>query len=295
MLYKSLIDFSSPYDNEIVITGIVRNVAGTFLEDYLRLTMAFKNFRSVKWFLVESDSEDNTLNVLKSTSDLNSNFSWCTLGKLEKQMRSRAERLAIARNRYVVELQKDDYISANIIVVADFNGLSNLINEEAILSCWKLHNWSACTANQSGRYYDIWALRHPLWSPNDCWKQYEFFNQYSKFPELTLFSAVHSRMIKIPSDSDWIEVESAFGGLAVYDASVFKYAKYSGHDSKGEETCEHVKFNQLINKEGGKIFINPRMINTKYTDHSINSSFYSVLARIIKYPIKKLKQIKSQI
>jgi hypothetical protein len=259
----------------------------------LRFTKAFKNFRSVKWFLVESDSEDNTLNVLKSISDLNSNFSWCTLGEIEKQRLARAERLCIARNRYVVELQKDDYKSANVIVVADFNRLSNLINEEAILSCWKLHNWSACTANQSGRYYDIWALRHPLWSPNDCWKQYEFLRQYSKFPELTLFSAVNSRMIKIPSDSDWIEVESAFGGLAVYDASVFKYARYSGNNSKGEETCEHVEFNQLINKEGGKIFINPQMINTKYTDHSINSSFYSVFARIIKYPIKKLKQVKS--
>jgi len=41
---------------------------------------------------------------------------------------------------------------------------------------------------------------------------------------MTLFSAVNSRMIKISSDSEWIEVKSAFGGLAVYDESVFKFA-----------------------------------------------------------------------
>ena len=54
--------------------------------------------------------------------------------------------------------------------------------------------------------------------------QCEFFRQHSKFPKMTLFSAVNSRMIKISSDSEWIEVKSAFGGLAVYDESVFKFA-----------------------------------------------------------------------
>jgi len=290
---KKLIDFNESFNNEIVITGIVRNIASTFSEDYSRLNKAFKNFKSVKWFLVESDSNDNTLDILQSTSNLNNHFSWCTLGDLEKLKLPRAQRLSLARNRYVSELQKENYKSASIIVVADFNGLSNLINEQAILSCWETDNWSACTANQSGPYYDIWALRHPLWSPNDCWRQYEFLRQYSKFPEVALFSAVNSRMIKIPANSAWIEVQSAFGGLAIYDSSVFKYARYSGTDSNGEETCEHVEFSRQIVNKGGKIFINPRMINTKYTDHSINSGMYSSLARIIKYPKKKLKQVKS--
>lgn len=289
------IDFANAFNNEIVITGIVRNISKTFSQDYTRLNKAFGNFKRIKWFLVESDSEDDTLNILKSTSELNYNFSWCSLGDLERLKLPRAERLSIARNRYVEELQKVDYSGAHIIVVADFNGLSSLVDEKAILSCWKELNWSACTANQSGRYYDVWALRHALWSPNDCWKQYKFFRQYTKIPELTLFSAVNSRMIKIPVDSPWIEVQSAFGGLAIYDATVFKYARYSGIDLDGEETCEHVEFNRLIIDRGGKIYINPSMINTEYTDHSINSGLYSAFARVFKYPKKKLKQIKSQI
>ena len=75
MINKILIDFNNPFNNEIVIIGIVRNIANTFLEDYSWFSKALKNFRSVNWFLLESDSEDNTLNILKSTSDLNSNFS----------------------------------------------------------------------------------------------------------------------------------------------------------------------------------------------------------------------------
>ena len=37
-------------------------------------------------------------------------------------------------------------------------------------SCWQYQNWDVFTANTSDIYYDIWALRHNNWSPNDCWQ-----------------------------------------------------------------------------------------------------------------------------
>lgn len=292
MIFKHSINFKNPFDNEIVITGIVRDVAKTLREDYIRLNRAFKNFKSVKWFLVESDSKDDSLQVLRTISSIDFNFSWQTLGILENDMISRAKRLAVARNYYVDKLQKQEFSSANAIVVADFNGLSNLISEKAILSCWEKTNWGAATANQLGPYYDIWALRHPLWSPNDCWKVYEFFRKYSKFPEYALFSSVNSKMIKIPPGSDWIEVQSAFGGFAIYDANFFRQSKYSSQDLNGIETCEHVSFNQRLIELGAKIFINPNLINTRYTDHSSNTRFYKSLGRIIRYSTKLVMKIK---
>lgn len=295
MTLHSKIDFNGPEFNDVVVAGIVRNISSTFEEDFSRFTRALSAFRSVKWFLVESDSEDDSMKILENIAKSNSNFDWCSLGKLDYTDVSRAERLALVRNRYVEELRNKKYKKSNIVIVADFNGLSNLITSDAVSSCWTKNAWTACTANQSGRYYDIWALRHKFWSPNDCWKQYGFISQYSRIPELTLYSAVNSRMIHIPVDAQWVDVDSAFGGFAIYDAAVFSFAEYSGVNVEGEETCEHVHFNNLIKEQGGKIYINPMLINTKSTDHSINASFIRSMFRILNYPIKLLKKIVSQI
>ena len=289
---KKSINFASPYRNNVLITGIVRNIASTFEEDYSRMSRAFSGFASVKWFLVESDSTDASISKLQSFSEKNSNFDWCSLGKLDRPDLTRTERLAIARNRYVREIKKKKYSEVSIVAVADFNSLSNLINGDAILSCWNQQGWSGCTANQDGPYYDIWALRHPLWSPSDCWKQLEFLKRYSRFPEAALYVAVNSKMITIPQTDSWIEVESAFGGLALYDSEVFKFGNYSGLDESGNEICEHVHFNQIIRRNGGGIYINPRLVNTTKTDHSSRASFTQSLYRIVKYPKKLLKKVK---
>ena len=291
MVRNALINFDSPYDNKVLITGIVRNIASTFDKDFLRLSRAFSNFASVKWFLVESDSTDESIAKLKAYSERHPNFEWCSLGNLDKSDLLRTERLAIARNRYVKEVKKKKYSDVSIVAVADFNALSNLINEKAILSCWNRQGWTGCTANQDGRYYDIWALRHPLWSPSDCWKQLEFLKKYSRFPEAALYVAVNSKMIIIPQTEDWIEVDSAFGGLALYDSNVFKSARYSGLDEIGNETCEHVHFNRIIRQNGGSIFINPRMINTTKTDHSSRAHLLHSVYRIAQYPKKILKKV----
>jgi glycosyltransferase involved in cell wall biosynthesis len=292
MVRKKSINFASPYRNNVLITGIVRNIASTFEEDYSRMSRAFSGFASVKWFLVESDSTDASISKLQSFSEKNPNFDWCSLGKLDRPDLTRTERLAIARNRYVREIKGKKYSEVSIVAVADFNSLSNLINKDAILSCWNQQGWSGCTANQDGPYYDIWALRHPLWSPSDCWKQLEFLKRYSRFPEAALYVAVNSKMIRIPQTDTWIEVESAFGGLALYDSEVFKFANYSGLDESGNETCEHVHFNRIIGRNGGAIYINPRLVNTTKTDHSSRSSFIQSLYRIVKYPKKLLNKVK---
>jgi len=291
MARNTFIDFDRPYENEILITGIVRNIARTFDKDFLRLSRAFSNFASVKWFLVESDSTDESIGKLKTYSEKHPNFEWCSLGNLDKSDLLRTERLAIARNRYVTEVKKKKYSDVSIVAVADFNALSNLIDEKAILSCWDRQGWTGCTANQDGRYYDIWALRHPLWSPSDCWKQLEFLKKYSRFPEAALYVAVNSKMIKIPQTENWIEVDSAFGGLALYDSKVFKFASYSGLDEIGNETCEHVQFNRTIRQNHGLIFINPRMINTKKTDHSSRATVLHSFYRMMQYPKKLLKKV----
>jgi len=78
-------------------------------------------------------------------------------------------------------------------------------------------------------------------------------------------------MISIPWDSDWIEVDSAFGGLALYRASCLRGCFYS---SEGREVCEHVVLHRKIKDNGGKIFINPGLTNTSLNFYNANSMVY---------------------
>ena len=155
---------------------------------------------------------------------------------------------------------------------------------ESVISSWSRTDWDVVTANQSSRYYDIWALRHPLWSPNDCWEQHEFLKKYIKTPEVVNSYSLRSRMIKIPKDSDWIAVDSAFGGFAIYRSSLLlNDVNYEGTNDVGNIICEHVPFNRKIKELGARIFINTNLINAHYVDHSRRMSMFFTFLRVLQY------------
>lgn len=78
-------------------------------------------------------------------------------------------------------------------------------------------------------------------------------------------------MIVIPMDVEWIEVSSAFGGLAIYKRETLldSNSKYVGLNSEGVEIVDHASLHLGIVQNGYKIFINPKLINTDFTEHSI--------------------------
>lgn len=260
-----------PCDSSVLITGATRNCAAHLKKDVERLKNSFSDFKALHWLLIESDSDDETVSVLAELKSENDCFEYRSLGPLRTQMPLRTQRLAYCRNLYLDAIRQD-YANTNIqyIIIADFDGVNNLLTREAIRSCWDRNDWDVCTANQIGLYYDIWALRHPIWSPNDCWEQYRFLMQYRGDLDADdiRFAAVYSRMLAIPQTSEWIEVDSAFGGLAIYKRDILDGSSYCGINSLGEEICEHVTFHYGLRKQGRRIFINPRLINSGLSEHA---------------------------
>jgi len=235
----------------------------------LKLSAALKKFSALQWLIIESDSQDKTIEKLKKIEKEVQNFRFLSLGILEDTFPLRTARIAYCRNMYLDEINKNPlYRDIDYVIVADLDGMNDLITEEAFLSCWKHDVWGVCTANQRGPYYDIWALRHRDWSPNDCWRHYEFLAKHKVSVKQAKFAAVYSRMIEIDENHKWIEVESAFGGLAVYRRETLCDVQYSGLNEYGEEICEHVSLNEQIRSKGYHIFINPKLINTGYTMHT---------------------------
>ena len=267
----------------VLIVGVVRNCRDTLRSTYDRLSHALSAANKLSFFVVESDSSDGTPEVLEQLAASHDNFNFRSLGRLSEQIHKRTERIALCRNAYLEELQRNPaYQEVDYVVIADWDGVNDLVTEKGIASCWERVDWDVCTANQAGPYYDIWALRHSLWSPNDCWEQQEFLIRMGMNPLRARRLAVHSRMLVIPPASDWIEVQSAFGGLAIYRRSALESVRYVGVTDDGKEVCEHVSLHQEIRAKGGKLFINPALVNTGLVDHAKYATRYGKMRYFVK-------------
>jgi hypothetical protein len=254
-----------------LVVGLVRNCSQDIELNLSRLSKALQSFSSIHWLLIESDSDDNSLEHLEIAAKKFSNFRYLSAGVLVDKMPLRTERLAYCRNMYLQEIKHNPiYSNIDYVVVSDFDNTNTLLTEEAILSCWERDDWDVCTANQRGPYYDIWALRHPIWSPGDCWLEHRFLSQFSKSSDALAYSCIYSKMIELPITLEWVQVDSSFGGLGVYKKSAMCASSYIGLYDNGLEVCEHVPFHLKIRASGGRIFINPRLINIDYTEHSLH-------------------------
>ncbi|MBF9020232.1 hypothetical protein HKCCA1058_05915 [Rhodobacterales bacterium HKCCA1058] len=272
-----------------VIVGVVRNCAKTLPSDLFALENALEMFGTFSWFIVESDSDDETVKVLDDLERNRSNFKYVSLGDLRSKFSRRTERLALCRNQYLDFISTDPSCEdIDYVVIADLDNVNTELTSAGIGSCWKRSDWDVCCANQRGPYYDIWALRHPLWSPNDCWKQAKQLQKlgFSRFK--SVFASVYVRMAKLPRNSEWVEVDSAFGGFAIYKRSALEGVKYEGLDENNEEVCEHVYLHQMIKSNGGKIFINPSLINGKIIDHARNTTKFGLIRFWVRCLVSEL-------
>lgn len=86
-------------------------------------------------------------------------------------------------------------------------------------------------------------------------------------------------MATIPASSNWIEIDSAFGGFAIYRRNWFDLVGYVGVADDGEEVCEHVSFNTALRRNGAKLYINPQQNNAELTLDTQHLRFSRTLMR----------------
>jgi len=276
----------NPGSSSFVIISTVRNVEKSFTKDFLRLNKAFDFASKLYWIIVESDSTDNTRQVIQNHSMENANLFFISLGELASTKPHRTIRIAHSRNVALEFLRKNlQNLCIDYIVLADLDGRNRHITSEAILSSFEIPGWDVCTANQDGIYYDIWGLRHEIWSPDDCWtKVFELEKQFAL--ELAIKVCVTARQIRVPIDTTPFQVQSAFGGLAIYRKDVLVNRIYLERLLNGREVCDHVPVNLEITSEGYKIFMNPKMINYR------EQKFIEYLKKfvIVQRFVKKLRE-----
>jgi hypothetical protein len=256
--------------HHLLIVGAARDCGASLSRTIAAIGAACQDFGSVSWFVVESDSSDDTLDQLHALSSAVPRFRYVSLGKLRDQMPLRSSRVSAARNRCLTELESHpEYGNTSMVAIADLDEVNWGLTPAGVASCFSRARWDVCAANQSGPYYDLWALRHPMLQPVDCWVQYRYYKSIGMLHDEAKYIAVYSRRLVIPPDHDWIEVESAFGGFALYRREVLSGVEYRGVDNDGVEVCEHVAFHARLRSRGAKIFINPALVNTEWTHYTL--------------------------
>ena len=276
--------------SRILIVGTVSNVFPRFQADFSTVRSSFSKDFEVFTYLVESDSTDKTLVALHELSDTNNNFHFKSFGDLRDSIPDRVERIRYCRNQYV------EYIRANFqkykweyIVVADLDGMNRALNYEAVRSCFTRLDWDCCLSNQSGGYYDIFALRERDWQPINYFEEVEVGRakignlRLSKFDFLNRIrlilledsikrNAIYSKMKRIRKNSPWVPVDSGFGGLAIYRSVVFLYHDYSKVHIQSRDS-EHVDLHVKMKESDQRIYINPNFINSRWNTYNVNKFF----------------------
>jgi len=251
--------------SNILIAGPARNIAQFVAQDIEALLNACNHFKSVKVLVIESDSSDDTLLVLDRLKQAHKQFHYISHGSLAKKMSKRTDRLAYARNCVIDEVRNNlEYANIDFIAMADLDGINRDITSEKIERCWSLKDpWDVITANQPDRYYDIWTLRHPDWSPDDC------LAQRSTLEKIMGKDAANNLAVKakqVSLDPSWgmIEVDSAFGGLGIYKKEAFISGRYIGLDARGNEVSDHISFHKDLKNAGYRIYINCALVNSNH-------------------------------
>ena len=260
-----------PYRRALVV-GTVRNASKYVTADVSRIIKALDPIIPVVAFIVESDSNDDTVEKLTTLSATDSRVQFVSLGDLEPLFPERLERLKHCRNVYLEQIRNNPiYRDCDLVVVADLDGINTAITDDVFrLALETKVKWDVLAANQSGPYYDILALRHPFWSPNSFIQEMEWLNPFLG-KKAAWRHSLGDRMIRISPSLPPIEVDSAFGGLCIYRRWVLEKFDYSNDSPSAEAETDHVILNRKAKTDGALIYIHPGLVNSKWTTHSLDA------------------------
>ena len=269
----------------ILFAGIAKNVGRAIRHTLNNVDNYGKLFRDYKVFIVENGSYDGTKEYLRTWARQKVNRvhieadDVCAARSPQNPRGPDTPLLAAFRNPYMERIEQEDAERYPFVGIMDCDDVNvRPVNCNSILAGIRFlcaePSRAAVLANQRGYYYDIWALRHDVWCPGDCWQEFRAWSQVGLAREAG-WACIGSRQVHIPTSASPIEVESAFGGFAIYKTEFLRGRRYSDFGEDGAVACEHVSLHREIRKLGGRLFIfAPLSTSTPYRHIKRPRDFY---------------------
>jgi hypothetical protein len=255
----------------LVVGGTARDCARFLPSAFERLDALAKG-RRVYYVFYESNSSDATLEMLRA-------FVAGREGEVvtERTGGERTERIARGRNAIV---QRVEALGAfDFFVNVDMDDRCQFEVESVRACLARASEWDVATANQTGEYYDRWALRtdargdmyegnphcvvgygHTAAAGSKACDPSMILPISAWFPGAGLEGKA-----TFPRTAPYYAVHSAFGGLAIYKTRLLRGARYAptkpGPGRVPE--CEHVTFHAAIRAQfpGTRIVVAPYLIS----------------------------------
>lgn len=279
---------------DFLVVGLIRDNEKKLQETVAQICKFLYGF-TFDFYIVESDSQKiPKINFNTDIAGLNE-LKIISLGDLSNKYPNRIERLAFCRNHYL-EYFRNNCRKYTYIMVVDFDGIVNNLYNSKMLDIFKRLQdlgvvWSAIFPNQIPFYYDIYALRCNNWVNDNAWGSVysgEISNRGT-----SKWLNIYSKMYMLPTNLDYIEVQSAFGGIGIYRASSIKLeSTYGFYQENNFDVCEHVGFNLGI--EGKKFIITNWISSVGKNEHimarcniSIRTTLYIFLISL-RFNVSKI-------
>ena len=243
----------------VIFGGTVRNSEKFIKQNLDNIDKCGSLFKNYSVVIYENDSSDSTRQILNDNKKDNYNY----IFEDNITEPSRTKRISYGRNKVldkIRELNKDNTYQYMVILdLDDINSYGKFV--DTIYTCFLYDDWDVLTGNQSGKYYDIYALRKKSDVEYDCMKEvYDDMNK-TGISYMDAYNKWAVSKMKHYPEGDLLEVDSAFGGIAIYKlASIPNTCNYKGEYDTGGDICEHVPFNKCLKDNGAKIYINTNFI-----------------------------------
>jgi hypothetical protein len=272
--------------HRVVFAGCARDALPHLPAVWANIEATGRLFADQAAVFIENDSTDGTGDWLSQATQDMAHARLIRLDGLGARAPARTVRLAMARNAVLSVLRQwADIQGFDTLVLLDLDDVNTRPwSPEAIArAVHSLHaqpDTVGLFANQLGQYYDLWALREPQRCPGDVWEAaFDAAMQEGLSDDAALAREVLARRFVIGPDAAPVPVASAFGGLGIYKLDAVRRAPlpYCGETTKvwGRaapwrvnrwQVCEHVNFHLGLGMSGGRLFIQPDLINADYSD-----------------------------
>ena len=240
-------------ETSAAIVAIARNSLPTLANTLPLITLVKRQFKECKMYFWENDSEDATAAVLDRYAEIEPGVTveHGTLGGIDSRgfERERTERLALCRNK-CLEWVRANAADTMWTIVFDtdpargfspdgvFNSIGWMAEKMASLNFPQpggMASYSLHRQPDGIAHYDAWAARPVSWW-RDRREEIGMHWFWSFLP---------------PVGAPPCPMNSAFGGLAVYQTKAFLAGGYSGED------CEHVPHHRRMREAGYQMWLNP--------------------------------------